>query len=59
MMHQGYMFWFFRADGTNDDPEVFRYTEPRKEAELESHSLIEWLKRHEVFVAPSDNAINL
>jgi len=26
MMHQGYMFWFFRVDG-NSNPDVFGYSE--------------------------------
>jgi hypothetical protein len=29
MMHQGYMFWFFHADG-NQNPDVFGYSEVDK-----------------------------
>lgn len=30
MMHQGYIFWYFKADG-NDDPVVFSYSEADRE----------------------------
>ncbi len=30
MMHQGYIFWYFKADG-NDDPPVFSYSEVDRE----------------------------
>jgi len=39
MMHQGYMFWYFRADG-NENPDVYYYMEqsivPDKKEDLKS-----------------------
>lgn len=39
MMHQGYMFWYFRADG-NENPNVYYYIEqslvPDKKEDLKS-----------------------
>jgi hypothetical protein len=41
MMHQGYMFWYFKADG-NPNPDVYFYHEGRSEPEKE-YPLVEFL----------------
>jgi hypothetical protein len=43
MMHQGYMFWFFRADG-NPNPDVLGFSEVDKEIKNHGH-LADFLQR--------------
>jgi len=51
LMHQGYQFLYFRADGANHDPPVFYYLENQKQPEQKFGSVSDWLKAFEVYVA--------
>lgn len=51
LMHQGYHFCYFRADGENDDPPVYFYCESRKQPEKKFGTISDWLREHGVFVA--------
>ena len=41
--HQGYLCFFFIADGTSDDPNVYSYCEGESEVKLTGQRLTEWL----------------
>jgi hypothetical protein len=51
LMHQGYQFYYFRADGADDDPPVFYYLENSKQPEQKFESISDWLKKLGVHVA--------
>ena len=51
LMHQGYQFCYFRADGANDDPPVFYYLENQKKPEQKFGSVSDLLKKLGVYVA--------
>jgi hypothetical protein len=51
LMHQGYQFYYFRADGANDDPPVFEYIEGGAQPEQKFRSISDWLREYGVFVA--------
>ena len=51
LMHQGYQFFYFRADGTSDDPPVFFYFEGREQPEQKFSTVSEWLRTFDVLVA--------
>ena len=51
LMHQGYQFYYFRADGASDDPPVFYYFESRTQPEQKFSTVSDWLRQYEVFVA--------
>jgi SMI1 / KNR4 family (SUKH-1) len=51
LMHQGYQFYFFRADGLSDDPPVFYFFEGWKQPEQKFSTITDWLKEYGVFVA--------
>jgi len=44
LMHQGYQFFYFRADGLSDDPPVFYYCEGWKQSEKKFGTISDWLK---------------
>lgn len=50
LMHQGYQFFYFRADGADDDPPVFYYMEDSKKPEQKYGSVSDWLKKLGVYV---------
>lgn len=49
LMHQGYQFFYFRADGTSDDPPVFYYFEGWKQPVQKFNAISDWLKECKVF----------
>jgi hypothetical protein len=51
LMHQGYQFYYFRADGASDDPPVYYYFEGRTRPEQKFSTVSDWLREFEVFVA--------
>lgn len=44
LMHQGYQFFYFKADGKLDDPPVYYYFEGWDEPKLVANSFSEWLR---------------
>lgn len=51
LMHQGYQFYYFRADGASDDPPVHCYLEGRTQPEEKFSAISDWLRECGVFVA--------
>ena len=45
LMHQGYQFFYFRADGVNADPPVWYYHEKRVDQEQADSSFSTWVRR--------------
>ncbi|MBN2294814.1 MAG: SMI1/KNR4 family protein [Pirellulales bacterium] len=43
LMHQGYQFFYFRADGVNDDPAVYYYFEDRPACENPYDRFSDWV----------------
>jgi hypothetical protein len=43
LMHQGYQFFYFRADGITEDPAVYYYFEDWKEAECKYERFSDWI----------------
>lgn len=43
LMHQGYQFFFIRADGTTEDPPVYYYVEDRLEFERTDERFSDWV----------------
>lgn len=43
LMHQGYQFFFFHADGINDDPPVYYYFENRASVERPYERFSDWV----------------
>ena len=50
LMHQGYQFFFYRADGESDDPPVFYYFEGWTQPVLKFSTVSDWLKECGAFV---------
>jgi hypothetical protein len=44
LMHQGYQFMYFIADGLNDDPAVYYYLEGHSGPERRAEHFSEWLQ---------------
>jgi hypothetical protein len=43
LMHQGYQFFFFHADGINDDPPVYYYFENLASVERPYERFSDWV----------------
>lgn len=43
LMHQGYQFFYFQADGVTDDPPVYYYFEDRPEVERPYERFSDWV----------------
>jgi hypothetical protein len=43
LMHQGYQFFYFRADGVTNDPAVYYYFEDRSAPEFAYESFSDWV----------------
>lgn len=43
LMHQGYQFFYFHADGTTDDPPVYYYFENRSACERPYDRFSDWV----------------
>lgn len=50
MMHQGYEFYYFRADGCSDDPPVHWYREGWTQPKESFNAISDWLRAHRVIV---------
>ena len=44
LMHQGYQFLYFKADGSSDDPPVYHYLEGWDNPKQIANSFSEWLR---------------
>ena len=50
LMHQGYQFYYFRADGASEDPPVFYFYEGRTQPEQKFSTVSDWLRKYGVSV---------
>ena len=55
LMHQGYQFFYFIADGDRSDPEIYYYYEGKPSAERAYDTFTDWV-RAVALSSPDENA---